>query len=307
MATGGKITNNGRINAIDRAYLSTPTYTVPYQFQVGIGTTTPLVTDTSLELPIPISAGTVNDDGDNQLTGSNGGDNTTDNTTTYKEGANVSDNTAQNLIANDTSATKTWVISDLSTNGTIITDTYYLAAWLYIKDATALAKFKTSGTCFELKVGSDSSNYYSITKEASDLSVGWNWIYSWPDTVADLTETGTVSGNINYFEIEITTNNTTDEFVAGDVVYDLLRTYQDSDLFKTFVSGYPSIDEVNVRSTIRGYLTTIEATGFNISEFGVFNNDATPVLLTHDVIDIQSKSSTDEIAIVSRDQMRERT
>ena len=40
------------------------------------------------------------------LTGSSGGDNSTDNTDTYKEGAGNVDVTSQNLIANDTSATK---------------------------------------------------------------------------------------------------------------------------------------------------------------------------------------------------------
>ena len=305
MGTGGKITNKGRVNAISRAYLSSTSYTAPYQFQVGIGTTTPTINDTNLSIPVPISAGTVNDDGSNALTGSSGGDNTTSNTSTYKEGANVTDNTAQNLISNDTSESKVWTISNLATNGTIITGTSYVSCWLYIKDSTTLALLKSSGTCVELKFGSDSSNYYSLTKEASDLVVGWNWISSYPTTVEDLTETGSVSGDIDTFIIEITTNNVTDTWNSGDVVYDLLRSYATSDLFKTFMTGYPTVDETNVRSNIRAYLTSIEATGFDLSEIGVYNNDSTPVLLPRDVFTSLSKSSTAEVAFIVKDQMGE--
>jgi len=304
MGTGGKITTNGRVNAIDRAYLTTPNYTPPYQFMVGIGTTTPTISDTSLELPIPINNGTVNDDGSNNLTGSDGGSNTTNNTDTYKEGANITDDTAQNLIKNDTNATAIWTISDLDTNGNDVESDEYIGLWIYIKDDTALNKFKSSGTCLEIKFGEDSSNYYSITKEASDLSTGWNWLSSWPTVVEDLTETGTVDSDIDTFIIEITTNNSTDEFTTGDVIYDLLRTWEDDDLIKTFISGYPTIDEPNIRSTIRCYLTTIEATGFNITEIGIFNNGSPIKLITRDVFDSQSKSSTDEIAFIIKDQMR---
>ena len=55
-----------------------------------------------------------NDDGSNAFTGSSGGDNSTDNTSVFKEGGGNTDVTAQNLIANDTNADKIWVISDLS-------------------------------------------------------------------------------------------------------------------------------------------------------------------------------------------------
>ena len=120
-----------------------------------------------------------------------------------------------------------------------------IGVWLYIKDATALAKFKTSGTAFELRVGSDTSNYYSKTMTAANLAVGWNWIQSGTTNLEDLTETGTVSGDLDTYVVVITTNNATDEFAAGDVIIDLLRQWQTSDLTKAYISGYPSIDETN--------------------------------------------------------------
>jgi len=295
--TGGILTNNAKNVLLNRAYKSSPDYTQPDDLRIGLGTTTPVVTDTAIEIPIPIENGTVNDDGDNQMTGSSGGTNTTDNTTTYKEGAGVTDATSQNLIANNTNATKIWTIADLSANGTNITAAKPFALWLYIKDATALAKFKTSGTALEVKLGSDTSNYYSKTWEVSDLAVGWNWISSGSTNTEDLDETGTVSGAIDTFIIEITTNNATDTFTTGDVIYDLLRQWISTDLKIDIESGYPVFDETNKRVTIRFWIPSTKANGFSISEIGSFNTDATPKLIDHDVITATSKSSTDEFLI----------
>ena len=108
---------------MDRGYKASPTFTAPTVFKVGQDQSTPLVTATDLTNAVPISNGTVNDNGDNTLTGSSGGDNSTDNTTTFKPGAGVSVVTSQNLIANNTNATKIWTISNLASLGTNITGT----------------------------------------------------------------------------------------------------------------------------------------------------------------------------------------
>jgi hypothetical protein len=287
----GKILNTG-VNLLAEKFLETSTENKISQIMVGIGTGSASIFDTSLEIPVPISDGTVNDNGDNQLTGSLGGDNTTDNTTTFKQGAGENDDTSQNLIANSSNVLKKWTISDLSVNGNNIIGTQPVALWLYIKDSTTFTKFKTSGTALEIKLGSDSSNYYSLTKESSNLSVGWNWITSLSINVEDLTETGTVSGNIDTFIIEITTNNATDTFSTGDVVYDLLRQWQDSDLVKTFNSPatYNSFTkEINSFTT----LNLLEANGFLISEILIRNSDATG--WSRDTITPFSKSNTEEL------------
>jgi len=250
---------NGGIDLLVGKFIGTSTEGAISAFKVGIGTTAPTGADTDLEIAVPISNGTVNDNGNNTLTGSSGGDNTTDNTTTYKDGAGVTDVTSQNLIANNTNATKIWTISDLSSLGNNITQTQFFGLWIYIKDATALAKFKTSGTALEIKLGSSSANYFSLTKTASNLAVGWNWITSNTVAVEDMTETGTVSGNVDTFIIEITTNNATDTFVAGDVLYDLLRTWQASDLVKSFETSYPSYNSSTDELQSRMVLTLSQA------------------------------------------------
>lgn len=298
------INNLGRGIMLYRAYtananLSSTLRLAPAQFQAGINqTTTPELTTTSIDNPIPLDDGTVNDDGSNQLTGSNGGTDTTDNTTTYKEGAGQVDATSQNLIAGSSSATKTWTISNLASNGTNISGTQPFGFWLYIKDTTTYDKFLTSGTCLEVRFGSDASNYYSKTFTASDLAVGWNWITSNTTNVEDLTETGTVSGNIDTFVIQITTNNSSDTFSAGDVMYDLLRQWATSDLYVDFASGYPSFDYVNNEVTIRVFLDSTKANGFDINAILTANKDTTPLADFIMTMVEESKSSTDEFAWV---------
>lgn len=303
MATGSILNNQGKKLAINRIFKATPDYTAPSQFKVGINNGTPNVANTDLTEPIPIGNGTVLDDGDNQLTGSGGGSNTTDNTTTYKEGANQSDNTAQDLLATTGSATKTWTIADLSANGSLAAAAQPVGFWLYIKDATALAKFLSSGTCLSLRIGSDTSNYYYKNWEASDLSTGWNWLHSGSTNLEDLDENGTVSGNLDTFQLEIITNNATDTFTTGDVVYDLLRQWEASDLWQDYVSGYPTLDETNFIATSRCYLSATQASGFDITGLGSGNADSTPLMAGEDTMNSESKADTDEFVWIIKDQI----
>jgi hypothetical protein len=284
-----------------RGSLSTTQYLPLSKVRLGINQTTPVITDTELDEAIPISDGTANDDGSNQLTGSSGGDNSTDNSTTFKPGAGVSDDTAQNLIANDTNATKIWTISDLSSAGTNIDSSYFVGLWVYILDATALAKFVTTGAALEIKLGSDSSNYYSKTYTASQLSTGWQFLSM--GLVSDLTETGTVGSPIDTFIIEITTNNTTDTFVAGDVVYDLLRTWQYSDTIKSYLTGFPSINLTNLEVTRSALITTTEANGFLIDGISYVNEDDTPLMGALGKITADSKSNTDQWRVTQRERI----
>lgn len=291
--TGACITDYGRKADLHR-YLTSSSYLPPTLIRIGMGTTNPISTDTSIEIPIPIGNGTVCDDGSNTFTGSSGGTNSTDNTTTYKEGASVTDNTAQNLIANDTNATKIWTIADLASAGTNCDATKYIGIWFYIKDATALAKFFTSGTCLEFRIGADSTtNYYSKVYEVSDLATGWNFLGG-----TGLLSTWTVNGTpgtLNDYQIRIITNNATDEFVAGDIVTDLLRQWESSDLTQSYSTGYPSIDDTNYWATFRSRLGSTAGTGFNISELGLF--DTAGNMHVHIVFDAESKSSTDEFEL----------
>ncbi len=114
MANGSIITNLGKKIILNRAIKSVPDYTVLSKGKVGISNGTPNIVDTDLDYAVPISNGTVVDNGDQILTGSSGGDNTTDNSSIYKEGAGVSDGKSQNLIANATNVNKIWTLTPLT-------------------------------------------------------------------------------------------------------------------------------------------------------------------------------------------------
>lgn len=292
-------TKNGKSVLLYRGYtpnasLSATQYLPPTKFEVGTDEGTITENTNDLTNPIPILDGTVCDDGSNTMTGSSGADNSTDNVLTYKNGANTSDATAQNLVADGTGTNvlKIWTISDLTSAGSAADSGQYTGLWLYIKDTTTLLKFKTSGTCLEIKLGSDSSNYYSETYTAADLSTGWNWLPM--GILGDLTETGTVSGAIDTFIIEITTNNAGDEFAEGEVVYDMLRQWTILDVQKTFSVGYPAIDHENSSVTVRCYLSTTNANSFLIDSIIAKNDDASELATDVATFDEDSKSDGDE-------------
>ena len=281
----------------DNADLSATQYLPASKLKLGTSNGTPNTSNTDLTNPIPIGHGTALDTFENVLTGSAGGDNSTDNTSVFKIGANQIDDTAQNLIANSSSATKTWT----KTLGTNATATEYTSLWFYIKDATALAKFLSSGTSLEVKIGSDSSNYYSETYEASDLAVGWNWLDM--GVLNLLTETGTVTGNIDTLVIDIVTNNATDTFVAGDVVADLLRQWEEDDYFTSIIATFPTIDVSALTSTERYFVGTSSANGFDINGSANFNNDTSKLMLGEDTFISESKGELDEFAFIIVDQI----
>ena len=308
MATDSIITNNGKIVLLQRGYtvngsLSATQYLAPIQFKVGIENGTPSITNTDLDIAVPIDDGTTNDDGSNTLTGSTGGDNSTNNTTTFKQGAGNSDVTSQNLIANNTNVSKIWTIADLSSAGTNITGTEPFALWFNINLSTALAKFKSSSTALEIRLGSDAGNYYFKTWTAAELAVGWNWISSGTTAVNALTENGTVAGAIDTFVIVITTNNSTDTFTTGDVLSDLLRQWATSDLVKNFVSGYPTFDNTNKEVTIRCFISSVEANGFDINGQALFNADTSILMTDESTFTAESKSLNDEFAFVIKNRI----
>ena len=313
MTSNSIITTKGKNTILHRAYtdtgdLSATLYLPVTQFQVGIINGTPAIGDTILDSPIPYADGIVNDDGDNQLTGSTGGDNSTDNAVTYKEGAGVTDAKSQDLIANDTNVAKIWTISDLSANGIVVDDSKYCSMWLYIKDATAYAKFKSTGTAFQMKLrtnGDGGTLFYTVTKTAAQLAIGWNFITDENTILTSWTQGGggAPSGVIGEFIIEITTNNATDTFTTGDVIYDLLRSRDLTDKKKSFVSSFPTFNYTDNEVTIRCLLSSLEANGFDINGLALWNEDTSPLLLEEDTFNADSKSLTDEFAFIIKNRI----
>jgi hypothetical protein len=292
MTIGAFIPTIAQNRTLNNDFKNSSYYSQPTYFKFGVGSTQLTESSTNLTTVIPILNGTVCDNGDNTFTGSSGGDNTTDNTTTYKAGAGVTDNHSQNLIANATNATKIWTNADLAAAGVNADATKYVGCWLYIKDAATKAKFLTAGTAIELRLGADSTtNYYSQVWTASQLAVGWNWLSN-----NSLLSTWTVAGTpgvLNDFQIRITTNNATDTFVAGDVLFDLLRQWVITDVKSLITTGYPLVNTSEVYVEILGRLEKTEAVGFDITQFGLFNAADEPMIFVQLSTAGESKSSAD--------------
>jgi hypothetical protein len=304
MTNGSVVTDNGKNILLYRGWtengdLSATTYLAPSRFKISVATPDPNETDTALTTVIPIDDGTVLHAGATALTGEFGGADTTDDVVTYKQGGGVSDNTAQDLLTNPTSTSKAWTATI-----TGATSTQNCGFWLYIKDAATLAKIKTSGGAgpIEVRIGVDQSNYLFVYVGYGILTTGWNWLDL--GVIGDWTTYGFPTNPMTYFWFRITTNNDSDMFSAGDVVFDLLREWVSSDTLSSFSAGYPTFNTTNKTVTVACYLDAAHANGFLIDGCGVFNQDTSPLMTDKGKFTSESKSSSDQLVVVFMNRVR---
>ncbi len=72
---------------------------------------------------------------------------------------------------------------------------------------------------------------------------------------------------------------------------------------KSFVSGYPTLDETNMQATIRCFLATTEGNTNSLTEFGLFNADGSPLMFSHSVHTAISKTSSVQITYIEKDKI----
>ena len=72
---------------------------------------------------------------------------------------------------------------------------------------------------------------------------------------------------------------------------------------KSLVTGYPTLDETNMQSTIRCFLNSVEGNTNSITEFGIFNEDGTALMFSHSVFTAISKTTSVEISFVQKDKV----
>lgn len=283
------ITNNGKKVILNRAFKSTPDYTTQSKFKIGRGQATPIVTDTDLTEPIPIS-GTESVDDCETADWTDSTDMTSSlNSTTFKEGSNGLNLTKDGTSSANASLSKTTTSRDFTSKE--------FSVWVYIIDATALAKLATT-SCLSIRFGSDNSNYYQWVKDKADLSTGWNLITGLTSSNADAT-VGTPSiSACDYTFIELTADASATVWSAGDFVMDDLKLISSEDYSKTFTST--TIDESTLQVTIRCDLSSTEANGYNINGIGFVNTDGTT--LTTFIADFtsESKSDSDEFIFTTK-------
>lgn len=72
---------------------------------------------------------------------------------------------------------------------------------------------------------------------------------------------------------------------------------------KSFEGGYPSFDTADMQITIKCLLDYAEANGNTITEFGLLNEDGTPLLFSHAVFTGIAKTNAIKVAIYEKDQI----
>ena len=77
----------------------------------------------------------------------------------------------------------------------------------------------------------------------------------------------------------------------------------DGDNFKDLVTGYPTLDLVNMQVTFRALLLSTEANSNALTEFGLVNSDGTPLLFSRATHTVINKTSSIEIAYISKDKL----
>jgi hypothetical protein len=72
---------------------------------------------------------------------------------------------------------------------------------------------------------------------------------------------------------------------------------------KAIASGYPTYDDTNMVITTRCIVLTTECNGNTITEFGLANNDGTPLLFSRAVFTGIAKTTSVQIIIVEKDKV----
>ena len=282
--TSGVITNTGKNLLLQRVGASTKTPIS--KFKVGIGTTTPVVSDTTLTIKVPIS-GTEQVDDCEATTGwtASASDSVTLNSTTYKQGIG-----ALNLIK-----AATGVVTCSMYKTTTSRDYTSKELWVFVYiSSTLYAGIEASSTALEIRFGSDSSNYYYKTYTKSQLASGWNYLYFNSSGATGTTGSPSIAA-CDYTYISYVTAAAATTTSAGAFIVDDLKVASSDDYVKIFASGYPTVDTGTREMTTRCVLSSTEANGYVVSEVGIENTEATPDLYSHDTFTAITKSSLVEI------------
>jgi len=282
------LVNNGMKILINRGAKAVPDYTAPSRFKIGISQATVSISDNDLTLPIPITGTETIDDCEATTDWTAGTDGAiTTNSTTKKVGTY-----ALNLTKD--AGTVDNVIWYNESESSLDFTSKEIWGWIYIKDATTLAKLHTT-TALEVRFGNDyDTNYYKKVYTNANLTTGWN-VITFNTTTG--TQVGTVTLNAcDSLAIKLTYTGTAITTSEGDIIIDNFVLASSGDYYKNIEAGYPTINETTFESDENYYLSSTDAVGFNITGIGSFNTDGTVLMSSAFSFTAQSKSDNDEIS-----------
>lgn len=280
-----KLVDKGKNIILHRTFtnnseLSSTSYTAPKYFSFGTGNDEVLQIDTTFNNPIPLNNSGIIDDGTTTWTGSKGGHDSNDNTTTYKEGAGATDNTAQNLNCDNIEHT---VISVDTVNNTFSCDTTSFYDNLRCKFISGV-----------LPTGIDGDKWYYMQNVFNDASGTFKLSETESGSVIDLTDTGTapinflVGDNTNIWQLSASGVDKTK--YAGLWIYCSYLTTNPVINFKTDSSNYYTY----TTNLVQGWNWIDVGILENLTEIGTTGTiNIIELVYTFDLIDgnVDSKSS----------------
>lgn len=283
MASGNVLTRKGLNNFLNAGYLGTTD--VPTKINVGISTTTPLVSDTALGKKIPIS-GTETVDDCETADWTDGTDTASAlNSTTFKKGSN-----SLSVAKTGTSGTSA-TISKTTTSVDFTDKDLWL--WLYVEDVSDLV---STGTAVTIRFGSDSSNYYYLDIAVGSLEDGWNAIMFDSSSATGTTGSPVITA-CDYTALIYNVDDAADTVAADRILLDDVKVASSDDYDRDFDSGYPSVNTVSSEVEMQTTLGTTDAVGYPITELGHLNSSD---LLSHSVSSADNKTSSDIFIEVER-------
>ncbi len=287
------IVNNGKKIILDRTYNDdgSTTFTAPIVFKIGTNQVTAISTATDLTNPVPFSGEDIIDDCESITGWVDSADMTVSlNTTTFVIGTAAINLTKDGTGSADANTEKTTTTLDF-------TDQQF-SIRLFILDAPALAKLAVTDA-LEIRFGSTSGDYFTWTKDASELSVGNNLIQGLTVSNADSTTGTPIQTAMDYTRIQLTATGAGITWSAGDFIMDDIKAVASADFIKAFTSQ--TIDLLNLEVETRLNLSSVEANGNLLSGLGVFNSDSPRLLFSLDDFAEESKSNTDEFIFIIKD------
>lgn len=263
----------------------------PSKMRIGIGTTTPTMSDTVLANKVPVKDFDVVDDFEATTGWSAGTDSAvTTNNITFKEGS-----FSLNLAKTGTSGS---VASMSKTTTSLDFTSKDFWVWVYLTDKTDLV---SSGTALTIRFGSDSSNYYYLDVDIDDLSNGWNYVSFNSSSATGTTGSPTITA-CDYTYLAVNTDNNSDTFTANRVMFDEAKLASSTDYDFEILASYPSVDEVGLSAETRAQLSLTQANGLSFTESGEL--DSSGNLHSHHVFDAETKDNTDIFYIVEKTKIR---
>ena len=248
------------IDAVEDRFANvSPTYGVPQYTKVGTGAQSPSVGSTDLTTPVPVTYTEVDDcDATTGWSASTDGSVALNNT----DGEFVEGTGCLNLVKSGGTQTSV-TYSKTTTSADFTSKALWL--WIYFTDVDDL---KASGTCVEVRFGSDSSNYYYKQYAASALADGQNWLHFTSATATGTTGSPSITA-CDYTAVILTVDSATDTFTGNRVRIDHVQIAATTDFELAFDTG-PEANASTDRVDSTSKLTLPMAAGQPLTNAGWF-------------------------------------